>query len=78
MNARICDRCGAFYEERELNAFEAAVISINKIAERLSSPKKGITEIICAISENVDLCPECSKSFKEWFLSAKEERENNE
>ena len=67
-NAKKCDRCGKYYEEREMNAFEAVAKSI----EKAFTPQ---TEIKCimAIEGLLDLCPACSKSLKEWVKGAKKE-----
>ena len=56
-NAKKCDRCGRFYEERPRNTIEgfgealAAFVNADKIKPNLLN----------------DLCCECEKSLNEWW-----------
>ena len=63
VNAKKCDRCGQFYEEREIS-------SLQKVANALSNfcvPKKPLP-----IFSN-DLCKGCEISLKRWWKGATDE-----
>ena len=61
MNAKKCDRCGAFYERY---AREAEPSDSDKIKNLLNNKRNGfmITQDIGYCSENIDLCPSVLKS----------------
>ena len=60
-NAKKCDRCGRYYEERMATAIENLAEGITKL---VSFPQPAIIEVI---EQFVDLCPECSDSLKRWM-----------
>ena len=66
-NAKKCDRCGEYYQEREMNAIESLVNSFSPITATTSK-----TDVI---EELIDLCPKCSKSLRKW-MGGKEEPED--
>ena len=55
MKARICDRCGEFYENNIKDEYK--ITKISPTASRYS--------------KLVDLCPKCQKSLASWFESVK-------
>jgi predicted HNH restriction endonuclease len=69
--AKKCDRCGSFYEERDPNFIESLAYQIRSIA----SPRKH--GVIYSITSLIDLCPNCSKSLKNW-VQIKEGSDCNE
>lgn len=62
MNAKCCDRCGAFYMPRKFDFKET-----NKSYLVEGRPIKSITIHVQGIENDVELCPECEKEFKDWF-----------
>lgn len=68
-DAKKCDRCGNYYQEREMNAIE----SLAKIVGETYYPNA--YGAVRAIERVVDLCPGCSKSLRQW-LSMKEGAED--
>ena len=66
MNAKKCDRCGAFYERY---AREAEPSDSDKIKNLLNNKRNGfmITQDIGYYSENIDLCPECFEELLKWL-----------
>ena len=66
MNAKKCDRCGAFYERY---AREAKPSDSAKIKNLLKLKRNGlmITEDIGYCSENINLCPECFEELLQWI-----------
>lgn len=69
--ARKCDRCGKLYELKEIVGIEAALA-------RLSVALGGkynmvITKKIHVVTSELDLCTDCTKSFKQWWKEAKNE-----
>ena len=59
--AKKCDRCGVFYEERQLTAMESLAESLKAICMTQAERK-----LEMAIGISLDLCPCCSKSLKKW------------
>ena len=59
MDAKKCDRCGAFYEVRYSNIIDELTKAINAITHA-----EDLREIM---EENVDLCPDCSKQLLKWL-----------
>lgn len=66
MNAKKCDRCGAFYERYTR---EAQPSDSDKIKKLLSLKRNGfmITQDTGYCSENIDLCPECFEKLLKWI-----------
>ena len=60
-NAKKCDRCGKYYEEREATPIETLAHSM----EALIVPKT-VMQNISVIERILDLCPSCSESLKRW------------
>ena len=63
MDARCCDRCGAYY----IPEFQAGILVVSK---SIMESRNGRPEIL--YYENVpvvkqDLCKDCVESFKYWF-----------
>ena len=63
-NAKKCDRCGRYYEEREANALE----ELGKILSEISIPRKPQP-----IFRN-DLCTVCEKSLNRWWKETDNEQ----
>lgn len=61
-NAKKCDRCGNYYQERQPNAFEAFS---NSLFDVVAKPE--VLYKIETIEKFLDLCPACSKSLKRWM-----------
>jgi hypothetical protein len=64
-NAKKCDRCGEFYQAVEQNVVEQLAYNIGFLAR----PKNDTTMML--IEQCVDLCPECSRSLKNWLSMKK-------
>lgn len=66
--AKKCDRCGEFYQERERNA-------LDNLADALRSFTTTRTALsnISVIEKFLDLCPGCSKSLRKWVCMKKSE-----
>lgn len=69
--ARKCDRCGKMYELKTIYGIEAALSRL--CAALRERPNEGIAEKINVVTAELDLCPECSKSFKRWWKETKNE-----
>lgn len=66
MLAKKCDRCGAFYEEREPNALETLADSLKGMLQATKpTPMPRL---------NNDLCRECRKSFDKWWKCTEDEK----
>lgn len=50
-----CDRCGKYYDHHPDDADGVAVLSYDRETDTYHN------------DENFDLCPDCIKSFDEWF-----------
>ena len=57
MIAKKCDRCGAFYEEKEPNAIQELANSLSEFARYKKATPRMYN----------DLCKECEKSFYKWW-----------
>jgi hypothetical protein len=68
-NAKKCDRCGNYYQERKSNVFENFACDLSRHL-KLSEKE----QMIWFIEQTVDLCPCCSKSLQHW-AKCKEETE---
>ena len=60
-DAKRCDRCGAYYEERERNAVEEFAAALREFSK--DTAKYNLCK---AMTSHVDLCVECEKSLEEW------------
>lgn len=63
--ARKCDRCGKYYELREMNALESFAAACLPIFRQRTE-----SNCITVIESLLDLCPACSKSLKKWVKGA--------
>ena len=64
-DAKKCDRCGGYYEEREPNTLDGFADVLNSMIEYIcNAPGKTNPD---RIAHSFDLCPECNKSFKKWW-----------
>lgn len=64
MNAKKCDRCGAFYTEVEENTLMRV---INDMGEALKKMTVGDPfSLFERLKDHVDLCKDCEKSLKKW------------
>lgn len=61
MNAKKCDRCGAFYETGQ----KAGIVRYSNI---------GVYSVWLSVIK--DLCPSCYAELKDWFNASKEREEN--
>ena len=61
MDAKKCDRCGAFY--MPLTNVTDLQSSLQQVVAAVKKPPKHITDVC-------DLCPECVKAFYDWLRSA--------
>lgn len=61
MNAKKCDRCGAYYDVQTLSAFEEAANSLKKMTIFDND------DIENDIIARFDLCCNCKKSLKNWL-----------
>lgn len=58
-DAKKCDRCGGYYEERETDAFEELTKALKSMVYPESKSYR--------ISKIFDFCPACEKSFEKWW-----------
>ena len=74
-NAKKCDRCGDFYEEKISDVFNEASTALYRLTNAFSpfcaDNAEGCRKIECV----VDLCPNCSRSLKKWW-SRKDDKDN--
>lgn len=68
-DAKKCDRCGGYYEEREPNALDGLADALNSIIESIGNTPEKINPD--RISHSFDLCSACEKSFKKWWKERK-------
>lgn len=69
--ARKCDRCGKLYELKTICGIEAALSKICAALREMTN--EVIADKINVVTAELDLCPECSKSFTQWWKKAKNE-----
>ena len=74
MDAKKCDRCGKFYEERNPNAFETLAESLKRALAILNERLFARINVMEKIEQELDLCPACLKSLNKWM----KEGEKNE
>lgn len=60
MKAKMCDRCGEFYVEREMTVLE-------EFADNFL-PRTKKSELLKKLNLLVDFCPLCSAALIEWIL----------
>ena len=73
MNAKKCDRCGAYYELKEAGLHDPIAEAMRRITSNLScGPAAGALELL---TEKVDLCPSCEKSLRAWWRRKEGERD---
>lgn len=53
MKAKICDRCGNFFDLKQQETNEFKLKRINKTASRYE--------------KSLDLCPRCQEELRQWF-----------
>jgi hypothetical protein len=53
MKAKICDRCGNFFNLQQQETNEFKLKRINKTASRYE--------------KSLDLCPKCQEELRQWF-----------
>jgi hypothetical protein len=70
MDAKRCDRCGAFYVPK-MKGTEEVKTQLEMVVAAVKNTKKHITDIC-------DLCPKCVMAFYEWLRCAKEEVKAND
>lgn len=63
MEAKKCDRCGAFYEYRELTPMESAVEAVKRMVNLVNKKE-------CKPDFNNDLCVGCQISLRAWWKGA--------
>lgn len=77
MQAKKCDRCGAFYTENKTRCYD----NENRSREVVYGVAKVTSELIygqpVTVSQ-IDLCDNCLDSFDNWVKSGKTARKINE
>lgn len=69
MNAKKCDRCGAFYTVVEPDAITAAVQALGEcLRSEAFGDRFSLFEVL---KGHADLCGDCEKSLKVWAGEAK-------
>jgi len=64
MNAKKCDRCGAYYMEKEQGAFDFIIKDLHETVAGISGQRPRAMEMILKV---VDLCPSCTKDLRRWW-----------
>lgn len=54
-----CDRCGKFFDRQYNTSVELTTSS---------NANRNVT-FDCGLSSNLDLCPDCVESFKQWWAN---------
>lgn len=67
MDAKKCDRCGAFYDKYGSSKQATEIKIIN-----------GDTCNRCACDKSYELCPECMREVETWINEKREEGAENE
>lgn len=66
MDAKRCDRCGAFYQPE--NWKHGDIVVKKKIKERKMLVFGDVGNVFF-IDESIDLCPGCSAFIKDWLTN---------